>query len=221
MEIRGPESDSIVCCDVGEDCLVRGLRWKLLRGRCFLGRIEMEISNRRRTTIRGGEAPALSAASGRDHARSVCLLSVIPGDLDGEQSTLAVATGTFLLSLNATSGALELEIQDRRCCACLVGDRGWRGVFIGKVGTVTFTPSTRQPGERNGSSRRGGSGPTHSQVGIQSSSAAVVDGTVYFGCRDSHLYALDANSGQKKWAFGTEGSWVVSSPAVRMARFIL
>jgi hypothetical protein len=70
LEIRGQESDSIACCDLEEDCLVRGLRWKLLRGRCFLGRIEMEISNRRRTTIRG-EAPAWSAASGRDHARSV------------------------------------------------------------------------------------------------------------------------------------------------------
>jgi outer membrane protein assembly factor BamB len=55
---------------------------------------------------------------------------------------------------------------------------------------------------------------THNQVGIQSS-AAVVEGTVYFGCRDSHLYALDANTGQKKWAFATDGSWVVSSPAVR------
>jgi outer membrane protein assembly factor BamB len=55
---------------------------------------------------------------------------------------------------------------------------------------------------------------THNQVGIRSS-AAVVDGVVYFGCRDSHLYALDANTGQKKWAFAGNGSWVVSSPAVR------
>ena len=38
---------------------------------------------------------------------------------------------------------------------------------------------------------------------------------VYFGCRDSHLYALDANTGEKKWAFSGEGSWVVSSPAVQ------
>ena len=54
----------------------------------------------------------------------------------------------------------------------------------------------------------------HNQVGIQSS-AAVVDGIVYFGCRDSHLYALDAKTGDKRWAFAGNGSWVISSPAVR------
>ena len=52
------------------------------------------------------------------------------------------------------------------------------------------------------------------QVGIQSS-AAVANGIVYFGCRDSHLYALDAASGAQRWAFATGTSWVVSSPAVR------
>ena len=51
----------------------------------------------------------------------------------------------------------------------------------------------------------GGGPDTHNQVGIQSS-AAVVDGMVYFGCRDSHLYALDAKTGQKKWAFSRRGS---------------
>jgi len=34
-------------------------------------------------------------------------------------------------------------------------------------------------------------------------------------CRDSHLYALDAASGAKHWAFSTGDSWVISSPAVR------
>jgi outer membrane protein assembly factor BamB len=43
----------------------------------------------------------------------------------------------------------------------------------------------------------------------------VVDGVVYFGCRDSHLYALDAKTGEKRWAYGTKGSWVIASPAVR------
>jgi eukaryotic-like serine/threonine-protein kinase len=46
-------------------------------------------------------------------------------------------------------------------------------------------------------------------------SPAIADGTVFIGSWDSSFYALDANTGQKKWAFGTEGSWVVSSPAVR------
>lgn len=54
----------------------------------------------------------------------------------------------------------------------------------------------------------------HNQIGIQSS-AAVVDGTVYFGCRDSHFYALDAATGQKKWDFPNNGSWVITSPAVK------
>jgi outer membrane protein assembly factor BamB len=42
-----------------------------------------------------------------------------------------------------------------------------------------------------------------------------MDGVVYFGCRDSNLYALDAATGQKKWAFNNKGSWVVGSPAVQ------
>jgi outer membrane protein assembly factor BamB len=45
------------------------------------------------------------------------------------------------------------------------------------------------------------------------SSPAVVDGIVYFGSRDSHLYAVDAATGQKLWSFET-GSWVESSPIV-------
>lgn len=45
------------------------------------------------------------------------------------------------------------------------------------------------------------------------SSPAVVDGTVYFGSRDSILYAVDAETGQKLWEFET-GSWVDSSPVV-------
>jgi outer membrane protein assembly factor BamB len=38
---------------------------------------------------------------------------------------------------------------------------------------------------------------------------------VYFGCRDSHMYALDEKSGQKVWSTDMHGSWVISSPAVR------
>jgi outer membrane protein assembly factor BamB len=42
-----------------------------------------------------------------------------------------------------------------------------------------------------------------------------MDGVVYFGCRDSNLYALDARTGEKKWAFNNKGSWVITSPAVQ------
>ena len=37
---------------------------------------------------------------------------------------------------------------------------------------------------------------------------------VFFGSRDGFLYAVDAATGQKKWAFSHEGSWCISGPAV-------
>jgi outer membrane protein assembly factor BamB len=45
------------------------------------------------------------------------------------------------------------------------------------------------------------------------SSPAVVDGTVYIGSADNHVYALDAGDGSEQWRFQTGGS-VTSSPAV-------
>ncbi len=45
------------------------------------------------------------------------------------------------------------------------------------------------------------------------SSAAVVDGTVFFGSQDYNLYSLNAETGEKNWEFET-GSRVYSSPAV-------
>src|ERR1051326_5248149 len=54
----------------------------------------------------------------------------------------------------------------------------------------------------------------HNQVGIQSS-ATVMGGIVYFGCRDSNLYAVGANSGKKILAFNNKGSWVIAFPGVR------
>jgi outer membrane protein assembly factor BamB len=55
------------------------------------------------------------------------------------------------------------------------------------------------------------------QQGFQSS-PTVVDGVVYTGCRDANLYAIDARTGQEKWRFGTEGSWINSTPAVSGGR---
>jgi eukaryotic-like serine/threonine-protein kinase len=45
------------------------------------------------------------------------------------------------------------------------------------------------------------------------SSPTVMDGTVYFGSGDGHVYALDAASGAQKWKFHT-GDVVHASPAV-------
>ena len=50
------------------------------------------------------------------------------------------------------------------------------------------------------------------QTGIQSS-PTVVDGTVYFGCRDFNVYAVDAATGQEKWKY--KSTWVNATLAVR------
>lgn len=44
-------------------------------------------------------------------------------------------------------------------------------------------------------------------------SPAYVDGLIYFGCFDSHLFALDAETGTERWKFKT-GDSVMSSPFV-------
>ncbi len=46
------------------------------------------------------------------------------------------------------------------------------------------------------------------------SSAVISDGMVYFGYRDSNLYALDASTGEKKWTYNNKGSCVTASPIV-------
>ena len=45
-------------------------------------------------------------------------------------------------------------------------------------------------------------------------SPAVANGVVYIGCRDSNVYALDLATGEKKWTFNNNGSWVLNSAAV-------
>lgn len=46
-----------------------------------------------------------------------------------------------------------------------------------------------------------------------SSSPAVADGTVCFGCFDGSIYALDADSGEERWSVSTENV-VVATPAI-------
>ena len=45
------------------------------------------------------------------------------------------------------------------------------------------------------------------------SSAAIVDGSVYVGCDDEHLYAIELSDGKVKWKYRTQ-SFVQSSPTV-------
>jgi outer membrane protein assembly factor BamB len=37
---------------------------------------------------------------------------------------------------------------------------------------------------------------------------------VYVGCRDAHVYAVDAATGREKWDYPTSKSWVIGTPAV-------
>ena len=55
---------------------------------------------------------------------------------------------------------------------------------------------------------------TYPPEGTVFSSPAVAGGVVYFGCSCGYLYALDAATGAKKWAYSTGGSQVNDSPAV-------
>ena len=115
-------------------------------------------------------------------------------------------------ALNAASGALNWKFKTgdvvHASPAIATGT-----VFIGSWDSY-FYALDAATGKEKWRFKTGDDPDIHNQVGIQSS-AAVVDGIVYFGCRDSHLYALDAGTGQKKWAFPTNGSWVITSPAVR------
>lgn len=49
------------------------------------------------------------------------------------------------------------------------------------------------------------------------STAAIVDGSVYVGCLDGNLYAIDLATGKKRWAFPTDLGFI-ASPAVRDGR---
>jgi outer membrane protein assembly factor BamB len=44
-------------------------------------------------------------------------------------------------------------------------------------------------------------------------SPAVVDGTVYAGSRDGHMYAFDQETGERRWRADHRLSWAMSSPA--------
>lgn len=50
--------------------------------------------------------------------------------------------------------------------------------------------------------------------GIVSSPAVGADGTVYVGCMDGNLYALDPQSGSERWSFTSGAYFVIGSPSV-------
>lgn len=54
----------------------------------------------------------------------------------------------------------------------------------------------------------------HLMEGIQSSAACDND-LVYFGARDGYFYALNANSGKLAWKYSADGSWILTTPAIK------
>ncbi len=115
-------------------------------------------------------------------------------------------------ALDAASGAVKWKFQtgDVVHASPAIADGT---VFVGSWDSYFYALDAAS-GQEKWRFKTGDDPDTHNQVGIQSS-AAIADGRVFFGCRDSHLYALDEKTGEKKWALSMEGSWVVSSPAVR------
>ncbi len=53
--------------------------------------------------------------------------------------------------------------------------------------------------------------------GIVSSPALAADGTVYVGCLDGALYALDPAAGGSRWSFATGAGFLIGSPTVDVA----
>src|SRR5882724_8786170 len=117
-----------------------------------------------------------------------------------------------IYSLNAATGAVNWKFKTGNVvhASPAIAD----GVLYLGSWDTNFYALDAATGTEKWRFKTGEDADIHNQEGIQSS-AAVADGMVYFGCRDSHLYALDAKTGEKKWAFSGNGSWVVSSPAVR------
>ncbi len=115
-------------------------------------------------------------------------------------------------ALNAASGALQWKFKTGDVVHASPAIDGGT-VYVGSWDSY-FYALDAATGREEWRFKTGDDPDIHNQVGIQSS-AAVANGMVYFGCRDSNLYALDARTGQKKWVFPTNGSWVITSPAVK------
>lgn len=120
-----------------------------------------------------------------------------------------------LYAIDAATGEEEWVFEEPRrilSTATVVDDTLYFGGEDGKVyaldpedGTVVWSYETEEPEEIRAA---------------VTSSPAVVDGTLYVGsrcsytgCVDGDVYALDAETGEKRWQFGADAN-VQSSPAV-------
>jgi len=63
-----------------------------------------------------------------------------------------------------------------------------------------------------------GAGMTSADLGVDRKSiiapVAVAEGLVFVGSRDGYMYALDQQTGERRWRFSHDGSWAMSAPAI-------
>ncbi|HEU5382726.1 MAG TPA: PQQ-binding-like beta-propeller repeat protein [Ktedonobacteraceae bacterium] len=115
--------------------------------------------------------------------------------------------------LNVTTAIVSLQNSHKQSINAYNQNAITRGVMFGfdNHHTRTNPYETILDPTQIGKARQAWATPTNGP--IYYSSPAVVNGVVYIGSRDGKLYALDALTGQKKWATGTGGA-IDSSPAV-------
>ncbi len=134
-----------------------------------------------------------------------------PGSRRRRRSTSAAATTT---SMRSTRPPARCVGSSRPATSCTHPRQLPTEPCTSAAGTATCMRSTQRQGTSVGAFRPA----TTATSTTRSASRApppVVNGSVYFGCRDSHFYALDARTGHLRWKHDDHGSWVIGSPAVR------
>lgn len=131
--------------------------------------------------------------------------TVLVGAGDGKLYALSAATGSVLWEY-ATEGRI-------RSSPAVADGVVYVGSADGSLHAVELTT-----GERVWRFDAEGRSLVSADFGFDrrtiTSSPAVGPEAVYVGSRDGHLYAVDRATGEERWRFDHEVSWVISSPAI-------
>ncbi|MFG1691749.1 PQQ-binding-like beta-propeller repeat protein [Gemmatimonadota bacterium] len=131
--------------------------------------------------------------------------TVVFGSGDGVVYALNALSGTQLWSFR-TGGRIR---------ATPAVDDGV--VFIGSTDGIAYALDLRS-GQEKWRHETEGAGAVSAEMRVDRksiiASPTVAGQTVYMGSRDGHMYALDQETGGRKWRVAHGGSWAVSSPAV-------
>ena len=158
----------------------------------------------------GADAPfAWGRESGDVYVSSPTIAGdvVVVGSGDGSVYAFDAATGTVRWQFR-TGGRV-------RSTPAISGDVVYAASFDGSVYAIDLGTGKQRwrfdtEGRSLESARFG-----YDRRSIQSS-PSVVDGVVYVGSRDGHLYAIDATTGKERWKYAHDAtSWSIASPAVR------